>query len=68
MTQKDHDLSHQMTDYLCYFAKTGDPNKGSVLPKWIASDAGQKRVIRLGKKPSTWMLVKTMLTNKAVGE
>ena len=72
--QKDYDLSQQMTDYLCNFAKTGNPNKIEALPTWIASDKGQTRVLRLGEaptamgKPSTLKMIKTMLTNKAVGE
>ena len=74
MEAKDYDLSGQMTDYLCNFAKTGDPNKAAQLPTWIASDASQKRVLILGEKathmgrPSMLKMVKTMLTNKAVGE
>ena len=74
MTEKDHALSDQMTDYLCNFAKTGNPNKGGVLPTWIASDKGQNRVLRLGEKethmgrPNKLKMIFTMLTNKAVGE
>ena len=72
--QKDYDLSVQMTDYLCNFAKTGNPNKIEALPTWIASDKRQTRVLRLGEaptamgKPSILKMIKTMLTNKAVGE
>ena len=74
MEQKDYDLSRQMVQYLCNFAATGDPNKAAQLPTWIASDKSQKRVLILGEqathmgKPSTLKMVKTMLTNKAVGE
>jgi para-nitrobenzyl esterase len=74
MEQKDYDLSEQMTDYLCNFAKTGDPNRAAQLPTWIASDASQKRVLCLGEKPTQMAkpnllkMVVTMLTNKAVGE
>ena len=74
MEQKDFDLSQQMVSYLCNFAKTGDPNKAAQLPTWIASGAGQNRVLCLGeketgmRKPSMLKMVKTMLTNKAVGE
>ena len=74
MEQKDHDLSEQMVDYLCNFVRTGNPNNTGVLPTWIASDKTQKRVLRLGEKkthmckPSMLKMVKTMLTNKAVGE
>ncbi|MBR4290941.1 MAG: carboxylesterase family protein [Oscillospiraceae bacterium] len=74
MEQKDYDLSGQMVNYLCNFAKTGDPNKAAALPTWIASGKGQSRVLRLGEKPtamgkpSMLKMVATMLTNKAVGE
>ena len=74
MEQKDHELSDQMTDYLCNFAKTANPNKSGQLPTWIASDGNQKRVMILGEKdshmgkPSLLKMVYTMFTNKAVGE
>ena len=74
MEDKDRELSEQMVSYLCNFVKNGNPNKGGVLPTWIASDKNQKRVLCLGEKPthmgkaSMLKLVKTMLTNKAVGE
>ncbi len=74
MEEKDYQLSDQMVDYLCNFAKTGDPNKAAQLPTWIASDKGQSRVLCLGEKqtqmgkPSFLKMVCTMLTNKAVGE
>ena len=74
MEEKDQELSNQMIDYLCNFAKTGDPNKAAVLPTWIASGKGQSRVLCLGEKPTHMAkpgmlkLVYTMLTNKAVGE
>ena len=74
MEDKDRQLSDQMIDYLCNFAKTGDPNKAAQLPTWIASDKGQNRVLCLGEKPTHMAkpgmlkLVYTMLTNKAVGE
>jgi len=73
MEQQDYDLSELMTDYLCNFAKTGNPNKAG-LPTWIASDKGQTRVLRMGQKkarmarPNGLQLLITMLTNKAVGE
>ena len=72
--QKDIDLSEQMVSYLCNFARSGNPNKGGELPTWIASHKGQSKVLCLGeqktgmRKPSLLKMVKTMLTNKAVGE
>ena len=74
MEQKDFDLSSQMTDYLTNFCKSGNPNKAGTLPTWIASDKSQPRVLRLGEhkthmcKPGMLKLIKTMLTNKAVGD
>lgn len=74
MEQKDQELSDQMTDYLCNFVKTGNPNNQGKLPTWIASDKHQKRALHLGEgktrmaKPSMLKLIGTMLTNKAVGE
>ena len=74
MEQKDYDLSDQMTDYLCNFAKTGDPNKAAQLPTWIASDKTQKRILCLGEKPTGMKkapmlkMIHSALTNKAVGE
>ena len=63
-----------MVKYLCNFVRTGNPNKGGELPTWIASDKTQKRVLILGEKathmakPGLLKMIKTMLTNKAVGE
>ena len=73
MEEQDYALSEQMTDYLCNFVRSGDPNQAGELPTWIASDKTQKRVMMLGKKtwmgkPSTAKLLKIMFTNKAVGE
>ena len=74
MEQKDYDLSRQMVQYLCNFAKNGNPNKSGELPTWIASGKGQNRVLMLGEKetamgkPGLLKMVYTMLTNKAVGE
>ena len=74
MEEKDRELSEQMTDYLCNFVKTGDPNKAAKLPTWIASDKTQPRVMIIGEKPAHMgkpnmaKMVWTMLTNKAVGE
>ena len=50
-TEKDRDLSREMTDYLTNFAKTGDPN-GAGLPQWLPQQKGQNRVMRLGEKPT----------------
>ncbi len=72
MTDKDRALSRQMVAYLVNFCRSGDPN-GEDLPKWEPA-RGQKEVFRLGENPtgmakvSTMKLIKTMLTNKAVGE
>ena len=74
MEEKDYNLSRQMVDYLYNFACSGNPNKSGELPTWIASDSRQKRVLILGEKdtamgkPNMLKMVKTMLTNKAVGE
>ena len=74
MEEKDYALSRQMVDYLCNFVRTGDPNKAAALPTWIASDTNQKRVLIMGEKPTHMgkpnmlKMIKTMLTNKAVGE
>ena len=74
MEQKDYDLSEQMVSYLCNFARSGDPNGDGNLPRWIASDQTQKRVLCLGEKdttmekPSLLKMIVTMFTNKAVGE
>ena len=74
MDNKDFALSDQMTDYLCNFVRTGDPNKAAQLPTWVASGRGQKRVLCMGEKdtqmgkPNLLKLIGTMLTNKAVGE
>ena len=71
MTEKDCTLSNQMTDYLCNFVRTGDPNSSS-LPAW--EPATGKRALCLGEqptrmaKPSMAKMIHTMLTNKAVGE
>lgn len=73
MTQKDQELSDQMTDYLTNFAKNGDPN-GAGLPAWQAAQISGKKVLRMGEgntcmgAANMLKLVKTMLTNKAVGE
>jgi len=74
MDEKDFALSDQMTDYLCNFVRTGDPNKAAQLPTWVASGRGQKPVLCMGekdtqmRKPNLLKLIGIMLTNKAVGE
>ena len=74
MEEKDYVLSAQMVDYLCAFAKTGNPNTGNDLPLWESSGSAGKRALCLGegptgmRKPSKLKMIKTMLTNKAVGE
>ena len=71
-TDKDRDLSDQMTSYLTNFCKTGDPN-GPGLPAWTSMQT-DKQVLRLGEGqtrmglPSMLRMIWTMLTNKAVGE
>ena len=73
MERKDCQLSNQMTDYLCNFAKTGNPN-GDNLPVWQPAGKKQPKVLRLGEggprmgKPSMAKLWLTALTNKSVGE
>ena len=74
MTPKDYALSDQMTDYLTNFCKTGDPNGPAPVPTWAPASKNEKRVMTLGEqdsamaKPPLLKMVKTMLTNKAVGE
>ena len=74
MEEADRLLSDQMTDYLCNFARTGNPNHVGELPMWVASDKRQPRVMRLGGKvtrmgkPAGAKLLYTMLTTKPVGE
>ncbi len=73
MTEKDRDLSRQMVRYLVNFCTSGDPN-GEDLPCWQPAAGAGKQVLWMGEgqtrmgKPGTWKLVKTMLTNNAVGE
>ena len=73
MEEKDIALSEQMTDYLCSFVRTGDPN-GDGLPRWQATGKKQKAALCLGQQPTTMgkpgmlKMIHTMLTNKAVGE
>jgi len=73
MEEKDFDLSRQMVAYLTNFCKYGDPN-GHGLTAWLSASKKQDKVLRLGEKAthmgkaSMAKLVKTLLTNKAVGE
>ena len=70
---KDYALSKAMSDYLCNFAKTGNPN-GRGLTEWKPAGAGKQEVLRLGEgnirmgKVSKAKLLWTTLTNKNVGE
>ena len=73
-TKKDEALSEQMVSLLCQFVRTGDPNGESHEPAWLPTDGKNSRVMILGEndahmgKPSLLRMIKTMLTNKAVGE
>jgi para-nitrobenzyl esterase len=73
MEEKDHQLSQLMVDYLMNFVKSGNPN-GEGQPQWKRTCPKCKRVMCIGEadakmdKPNTLKLIKTMLTNKAVGE
>ena len=70
MNEKDYALSEEMTDRLCAFVSTGNPNTKNYL-EW---QAGGKRALILGDKataqgkPSKAKLWFTMFTNKAPGE
>ena len=74
MEEKDDCLSEDMVRYLCNFVRSGNPNEGESVPVWESAQAAGKTVMRLGEgqtrmeKPSMLRMVKTMLTNKAVGE
>lgn len=68
--KKDRLLSEQMADYLCSFARTGNPNAPR-LPKWESTPGkalllGEKRT-KMGS-PSRLKMALTMLTNKPVGD
>ena len=73
MTEKDYALSEQMIDYLCSFAKGGNPNMAGQ-PEWKTAAESQNKVMVMGEgdtkmaKPSMLKMIKTMLTNRAVGE
>lgn len=72
-TEHDYQISDAMVSALCNFAKTGNPN-GDGLVEWKATTEEQKQIMVWGEelphmgKTSKWKLMKTMLTNKAVGE
>lgn len=72
MEEKDYSLSSEMTDYLCNFVKSGNPN-GEKLPRWSKCQSG-KDVMHFGDNPTKAQKVKmkklivTTMTNKPVGE
>ena len=72
MEDKDYKISEQMTDYLCNFAKNGDPN-GQHQPTWNPVSE-KKQLLLIGENPTRMgkannlKLTAIMLTNKAVGE
>ena len=49
MEEKDYALSRQMAEYLCNFARTGNPN-GSTLPMWRPSCPETPEVMLLGEQ------------------
>lgn len=70
---EDYALSNYMVSYYSNFVKTGNPNRAG-LPKWEPARKENKNVMlfdipspKMGKV-SMPKLIKTMLTNKAVGE
>ena len=69
-TDHDRELSREMSDRLCAFARTGTPDAEGLLP-WIA---GGKKALTFGDgetkhtKPCSLKLWHTMLTNHAPGE
>jgi para-nitrobenzyl esterase len=69
-TKKDYALAEEMTDRLCAFAKTGDPN----LNEYTRWESGGKKALTMGDdktkegSPSMLKLWVTMFTNKAPGE
>ena len=73
MTDHDSAISEQMVSALCHFARSGNPN-GEGAPEWRASAPEQSLVMMIGENagrmgnPSLLKMIKTMLTNKAVGE
>lgn len=69
-TDQDRALAQEMSDRLCAFAKTGEPNTND----YVAWEAGGKNALVLGdqetalNKPSSLKLWITMFTNEAPGE
>lgn len=74
MEQKDYALSQQMVTYLLNFVRSGNPNKSGELPTWLPSGKAQTKVLILGERetamgrPNMLKMIRTLLTNKAVGE
>jgi para-nitrobenzyl esterase len=71
--ETDYRISQNIIDYFTNFARTGNPN-GEGLPAWQPTTPTQKQVLTLGEQPTAmkkapmWKMIRTMLTNKAVGE
>lgn len=71
--KKDYEISGQMVNALCNFAKTGNPNAEGI-PTWNEVTTSEQAIMRFGEadthigKPNKLKLLWTMLTNKAVGE
>lgn len=71
--QLDWQLSDTMTDYLCNFAKTGNPN-GEKLPVWLATKQQSDPVLHWGddgirmQQPDIEKLEEIFRTVKPVGE
>ena len=69
-TDKDRAISEEMSDRLCAFAKTGDPNTAEYI-EWHSG--GEKALVLADNgtaesNPSSFKLWKTMFTNEAPGE
>ena len=72
MTEKDYNLSDEMTSYLCNFVRNGDPN-GKELAHWdVCTDSKKIMLFGDGKtamgKVNIKKLIVTTLTDKPVGE
>ena len=72
-TEHDKMLSDKMTDYLCNFSKTGNPNGDGVM-KWLPTNDKQENVLCWGENDIRMddvdmeYLHEIMKTNVAVGE